>query len=255
MAEGLSNYENAMQTAQSPIPRFLREDFKAIRLMVYDILESLPPNDFDRADRVRMASFKYGFAVTRKSLRLTCKQIKAEWTGQFLRSTTICVGGTSTPSQFRDVFLPYLSDAEINKIGRVSYNGSRDGMFGPGGRKCPNLSAHDAKLLKDFTTILQRDPRLQLETLGVKLCHNDPGFGSRTGNEIVMLNKIFINLDGDSDRFNVRKFEEQMLDTALKGASVLRLFERGTNSVLHPTQEATSTRRGLLSGLRPRPQQ
>ena len=90
MAQAQPNSVASAQASQHVIPPFLKENFKAVRLMVYDILEAQPLDDFDRADRDTVVTSTQeefeifaDFGVTRKSLRLTCKKIKDEWTGNF----------------------------------------------------------------------------------------------------------------------------------------------------------------------------
>ncbi|KAJ9606870.1 hypothetical protein H2200_008880 [Cladophialophora chaetospira] len=229
MAQPQSNDMASAEASPGSPPPFLDENFKAIRLMVYDILKALPPNDSDRPDYDTVATWEQGewdifqeFSVTRKSLRLTCKKIKDEWTGQFLRSTTICLDTMRTIARFRTELLTSLSEDEIKYIGRFSYNGSRRGMFTPIIR-CPNLLLPDARGLEELASLLRGEPLLQLETLDVKFGGDEPRLLWRRNEE--SKSQIESRLHPWLSQFNLRDFENEMTATALKDSSVVRLFE------------------------------
>ncbi len=153
---------------------FLKLD-EDIRRMVYDILEALPRKDMDKKDRARVRDFSQEaheefrkLTVTRKNLRLTCKQIKNEWTPAFLRSTTFCLSLIRMRLGFEIFVLNKLSKTEIMNIRRIVFDGSRQGLFAKYG--CPDLRSSDAEVLRTLASVLTRHKdQLRLETLDITL--------------------------------------------------------------------------------------
>ncbi|KAJ9500330.1 hypothetical protein H2202_004125 [Exophiala xenobiotica] len=233
MAESPSVPESAIEASSKPFP-FLKLN-KDIRFMVYDILEALPRNDMDREDRDRVSSFgvgEYGefekFTVTRKSLRLTCKQIKNEWTPAFLRSTTFCLDLNRMPMAFEIFVLNNLSKTEIMNVRRLAFNGSRQGLFAKYG--CPHLRSSDAEVLRSLASVLIRhEERLILETLDVEFCDDFGPRLLRRENEVTVeqITRYSSRAGYCWNPYYIGMFETQMLGTVLKGASVLHLLERG----------------------------
>ncbi|KAK5278900.1 hypothetical protein LTR40_008539, partial [Exophiala xenobiotica] len=233
MAESPSVPESAIEASSKPFP-FLKLH-KDIRFMVYDILEAFPRNDMDREDRDRVAGFGIGefdkftkFTVTRKSLRLTCKQIKNEWTPAFLRSTTFCLDLYRMPMAFEIFVLNNLSKTEIMNVRRLAFNGSRQGLFAKYG--CPHLRSSDAEVLRSLASVLIRhEERLILETLDVEFCDDFGPRLLRRENEVTVeqIRQYRFRSRYYGTRYYIGTFETQMLGTVLKGASVLHLLERG----------------------------
>ncbi len=217
------------QASPDVIPLFLRANFQDVRFMVYDILEAQPSNDFDPADRNTVADqteeeyeLLQKFGETRKALRETCKQIKDEWSGKFLRSTTICLNTVRTPERFEAELLNSLNRDDIKHIARLSYDGSRPHMF-LAGHFCPNLPRRDARGLEKLAPILRRQPLLQLKTL-------DINFGAHNSRLFWWLfeepkSRIESRLLSSLSRFNIKDFDNLMMATALKDSFVVRLYE------------------------------
>lgn len=90
-----------------------------LRVEVYDLLEAVPDHSTD-TDHSRPNEY-HGFAKTRKSLLLTCRQINVEFTPHFFRSTTFCLRfATNTPRDFIALLSTFPHAKTVN-IRHVEY--------------------------------------------------------------------------------------------------------------------------------------
>jgi hypothetical protein len=204
----------------------------------------------DREDIDRVVGFGVGefdkftkFTVTRKSLQLTCKQIKNEWTPAFLRSTTFCLDLNRMPLAFEIFVLNNLSKTEIMNIRRLAFTGSRQGLFAKYG--CPHLRSSDAEVLRSLASVLIRhEERLILETLDIEFCDDFGPRLLRRENEVTVeqITRYRSRAGYCWNPYYIGMFETQMLGTVLKGASVLHLLERGALQLFFRRQKPADVR-------------
>lgn len=96
-----------------------------IRLVVYKVLENINSDDKNaeyKTSNLDLPSrdlFGGGFELTRKSLRLTCKQVDEEWTPFFLRSSIICLDSKNDPWHLTDMSMLASPVDKIANIRRI----------------------------------------------------------------------------------------------------------------------------------------
>jgi hypothetical protein len=169
-----------------------------VRVLVYDLLEAVPDHSGD-ADRHRRRHYD-GWAKTRKSLRLVCRQIENEWTPHFFRSTTFCMGThyeEHTPRNFQELLAGFGRD-KILDIRHLDLRVSR--ATGPTSPPEPEPDEADDKNVLRWFRRRRRRPPPEVWPPPRRYYYNDHRLWSRDDGDDVPLTCLFDRILGKYTR-------------------------------------------------------
>ncbi|KAJ9606871.1 hypothetical protein H2200_008881 [Cladophialophora chaetospira] len=251
----------AAELKQQQKSLFLAANFTDIRFMVFDTLRHVPefrrypedePPEYNSPQYEKYVDeWNEGLdrweaflpvLVTRKNLRLVCKQIEEEWAPIFFRSTTFYLSESGcflsdgryhdrSPQAFEAKFLKCISGDKMRNLRRLEYDGGSRARAiypprAPHEKRWPNMTFRAGDKLKKLATMLLRhQDHLQLEALNVVYDVNAQG--SLYRQEEISQADLMTLSGRHHDRYYIGDFVQRMSDTTLRGASVTRLLRDG----------------------------